>query len=193
MNNGQLGSDPQARPPARRVERRGEPQTGAVFLADCSYSMEEVDGHGTDRRIDRLARVLAYILARTRLQALVCFNDIPTEAALKGRVLLPEPTGGTALHLALDYVGGIAPKPLRCIVLSDGVPNDVDLALAAARRLRPIVIDAYFVGADGDALALDFMRRLSACGGAGGAWGHFDLSETELVGAEVVLRITHQA
>jgi len=188
----------------RRVERRGEPVTGAVFLADCSYSMDERDGprgditswtsHGTGpRRIDRLAKVLDYVLRRVRLRALVCFSDVPEEVTLRGRVLLPEPSGGTALHLALDYVGGMVPPPERVIVLSDGSPNDVGLALAAGRRLAPMVIDAYYVGADGDRLALQFMADLAACGGAGGKSGVFDLAEPELVGEAVVLRLTGPA
>jgi hypothetical protein len=180
----------------RRVARSGEPETGAVFVADCSYSMDIRDG-GADgmfgsgpRRIDRLAKVLDYVLKRVRLRSLVCFNDVPVEVELKGRVLLPEPNGGTALHLALDYVGVIAPKPLRCIVLSDGSPNDPGMALAAARSLAPMVIDAYYVGRDNDQIALAFMAELARCGGPGGKSGVFDLSETQLVAETVLLRLT---
>lgn len=204
MNNGLTDRQSQASPSTpmpRRVERRGEPVTGAVFLADCSFSMDERDGARGEfswsatgpRRIDRLAKVLDYVLRRVRLRALVCFSDVPEEVTLRGRVLLPEPSGGTALHLALDYVAAMVPPPERVIVLSDGSPNDVGLALTAGRRLAPMVIDAYYVGADGDRLALQFMADLAACGGTGGKSGVFDLAEPELVGAAVVLRLTGPA
>lgn len=195
---------PQVPVPLRRVQRREERPVGAAIVADVSYSMSwgddvtfDVNGFhlpdGTpvgQRRIDRLAKVLAYVLTYTRLQCLVAFNDVPMDIVLEGHVRLPEPSGSTALHLALEHVHGIRPVPLRCMVLSDGSPNDVDLALRAARSLRPMVIDAYYVGPDGNEEALAFMRELARSGGPGGKSGVFDLSETRRVGEAIRLLLT---
>lgn len=193
MQNIGVSQQPRKLPQQRVVE------PGSVLVADCSLSMSTVDGArgfggfapiGAKRRIDNLAKVLGYLLSRTRLQALVCFNDCPIELELQGRLVLPEPDGGTALHLALEYVGGLAPKPRRVIVLCDGHPNVPLWALDAAARLRPTPIDAYFVGEDGDAEALAFMEQLARAGGPGGSWGRYDMTETNLLGEELRLRIT---
>lgn len=166
------------------------PRAGAVLLADCSISMALTDGGDGKRRIDRLAELIAYILQRTRLQGLVCFNDRPLEIALEGHLLLPEPDGTTALDLALDYVRTISPRPSSAIVVSDGQPNSEILALEAARSLQPMPIDAYYCGAEGDGPALAFMEQLARVGG--GRWGRFDLAEPRQLGEEIRLQITHR-
>lgn len=184
--------------PARRVARRQAPVMGAALLADCSLSMEERDGApgagmlfgGTGpRRIDRLAKVLDYLLTRVRVQALVCFGDSPVEIPLSGRVVLPEPEGSTNLALALEHVGTLRPVPTRCFVLSDGMPNSVEEALAWARRLRPMVLDCYYVGPEAYPPGLKFMAELSAAGGPGGRSGHFDLVDPVLLGSELERRL----
>lgn len=167
---------------------------GTVLLADCSGSMVTVDnppavGQGA-RRIDRLAEILGYLLSRVRLQALVCFADTPEEEILlAGHVAIPEPYGGTALHLALRHVLEMRPRPVRVIVICDGEPDDPGQALLAARLLRPAPLDAYFCGNDRDVFAADFMRRLSEAGGPGGRWGRFDLSQTQAIAEQLRLRI----
>lgn len=183
-------------PAPRRVERRSPPVLGAAILADVSSSMEDRDGPGGSglfgvgpRRIDRLAKVLDYLLTRVRVQALVCFSDAPVEVALSGRVVLPEPNGSTNLALGLTHVGALRPKPLRCIILSDGMPNSVEDALATARLLRPMVLDCYYVGPEGFATAMRFMEQLAACGGPGGRSGHFDLVDPVLLGSELHRRL----
>ena len=193
-------------PVLRRVIRPEEIPTGAVLLADCSYSMAWGDDGRYDRmgvqqpdftpagsrRIDRLARVLAYVLTYTRLQALVAFADAPVELPVSGRVALPEPSGGTALDLALEHVARMRPRPLKCMVLSDGSPNSPEAALTAARLLKPMVIDAFYLGPDEHAEALAFMRALAACGGPGGKSGRFDLCEPLQVAETIRLRLTDQ-
>lgn len=185
----------------RRVVRPEEVPTGAVLLADCSYSMamrddavtgiESWDGSGP-RRIDRLAKVLAYVLTYTRLQALVAFGDAPMELPVSGRVALPEPSGGTALDLALEHVARMRPEPVRVMVLTDGQPNSPEAALAAARLLKPAVIDGYYVGAEGDEVALAFLAELAACGGPRGKSGRFDLFSPLAVAETIRLRLTDQ-
>ena len=180
---------------SRRVERRLAPQVGAVILADISSSMETQDQMGRDgfgmgeRRIDRLARVLDYILTRYRVQRLICFHDLPIEIELVGKIALPEPAGSTNLTLALEHVRSIVPVPDRLILISDGIPNSPETALAVARLLRPMIIDAYYVGPDRDYGGGAFMNQLAACGGPGGRSGHFDMADPLLLGREVEERL----
>lgn len=181
---------PDIKPPPRRVERRLVPAVGAVLLADISDSMNDRDsGPAGPRRIDRLAKVLDYILTRVRVQRLICFNDMPVEVPLVGQVALPEAGGSTALSVALEHVRGIQPRPERVILLSDGMPNSIELALDAARLLRPMVLDAYYVGPEAWQPGLDFMRAVSAACGPGGKSGHFSLAEPVLLGQEVERRL----
>lgn len=170
---------------------RAQVKPGVVLLADCSMSMSYHDQVGNPkRRIDGLADLLVYILQRTRLQGLVCFNERPIEVPLAGHIKLPEPSGGTALDLALWHIRGMVPRPTRVIVITDGEPNSEDLALAAARALQPMPIDAYYVGPEGNTPALAFMERLAKIGG--GRWGEFDLTEPMRLGEEIRLQITHR-
>lgn len=183
----------QALPPPRRVQRPQVPIRDAVIVADVSGSMDFRDGpvvsEFSPRRIDRLAKVLDYLLTRVRARMLICFNDVPIEVPLAGRVALPEPGGGTNLTLALDHVGCLVPKPQRVLVISDGIP-DVDVtALQAARALRPMVIDAYYVGADDFGDAKKFMADLAAAGGPGGRSGNFDMLDPVLLGSELEQRL----
>lgn len=178
---------------ARRVARPAGVVADAVILADLSESMSYRDDRPGERmplrRIDRLARVLDYLLARTRVRSLICFGDLPVEIGLVGRVRLPEPRGSTALDVALNFVGELRPAPRRCIVISDGEPNSVALALAAARRLYPMILDAYYVGPEGLDTALRFMADLAAAGGPGGRSGHFDMLDPVLLGGELHRRL----
>jgi hypothetical protein len=165
---------------------------GAVLLADTSFSMNTRDTLGGLRRIDHLAQVLGYLLSRVRLQALICFNTSAQEIALGGtQIKLPEPDGGTALELPLMMAAEIRPKPTKVIVLCDGEVNNQVAALAAARALRPIPIDAYYCGPDGpdSRAALEFMRRLSEAGGEGGQSGKFKLGDHTQIGEALRLRI----
>lgn len=178
-----------------KVTKPGAPpvRPGTVLLADCSGSMTTIDnppavGLGA-RRIERLAEILGYLLSRVRLQGLVCFADLPEEILLEGHVAIPEPAGGTALHLALRHVLEMRPRPVRVIVICDGEPDDAGQALLAARLLRPAPIDAYFCGNDRDVFAADFMRKLAEAGGPGGRWGKFDLSQTQAIAEQLRLRI----
>ena len=195
---GNLGTEPASRKLPQARAQAIKP--GSVLVADCSLSMSWVDSPegvyvtgapvGSMRRIDNLARVLAWLLSRTRLQALVCFNDAPYEVELAGRIRLPQPDGGTALHLALRHVAGLQPRPARVIVLSDGCPNVPEWALGEARALRPMPIDAYYVGPDGQSEPIAFMEQLAKAGGPGGRWGRYDMAEVAKVGEELRLRIT---
>lgn len=170
---------------------RAQVRPGVVLLADCSTSMlERDDPRNSKRRIDGLADLLVYILQRTRLQGLVCFHERPIEVPLEGHIKLPKCEASTALHLALAHVRTIVPRPTRIVLITDGEPNSEEQALAAARILQPMPIDAYYVGPEGNHVALAFMECLAKI--SGGRWGEFDLTEPHLLGEEIRLQITHR-
>lgn len=177
----------------RRVARPALPVQDAVILADISESMSERDAVRGERmpprRIDRLAKVLDYLLVRIRVRSLICFSDLPVEVPLVGRVQLPEPAGSTGLDVALRHVADLVPKPRRCIVISDGMPNSVSAALEAARALSPMILDAYYVGPDALDYALRFMADLAAAGAPGGKSGNFDMTDPVLLGSELHRRL----
>ena len=177
----------------RRVQRPASPIADAVILADISESMSERDGVRGERmplrRIDRLAKVLDYLLVRVRVRSLICFNDLPVEVPLVGRVALPEPAGSTGLDVALRHLKALVPRPAKVIVISDGMPNSVDDALATAHALYPTVIDAYYVGPDNLTAATGFMALLAAAGGPGGRSGNFDMLDPVLLGSELHRRL----
>jgi hypothetical protein len=138
-----------------------------IVLADVSTSMGELAGSRV--KIDLLQEALATIPASARV---VAFGSYPSDLGA-GR-LLPAPSGGTALHLALDHVGRM--PPARLLAISDGHPDDAGSALRAADRLGSVRIDVIYIGPDGDRIGMAFMRRLAR---GGGAAQHHDLARPQ--------------
>jgi hypothetical protein len=160
-----------------------------VALVDTSGSMAQREG--SRRRIDLLADVLQQVLAADPAIRIIAFASIPEEltGAEPGRNLrLPEPCGSTALHLAFERAAQ-GPRPNRLVVISDGSPDDPQAALAAAKALAPVIIDAYYVGPDDEHAAIGFMRALSFAGGRPGVSGLRSLARPEALAAEIRLRL----
>jgi hypothetical protein len=138
------------------------------------------------RRIDRLEGVLPEALQNAPGARLVAFGRRVRELAPPepgAPVRLPEPAGRTPLAQALHLVAKW--RPARVVVVSDGQPDDDQTALAAARALRPAVIDALFVGDPGDQAALRFMRTLALMGGRPGISGTRNLLESKALATEI--------
>ena len=74
---------------------------------------------------------------------------------------LPGAGGGTDLAGAFNFIGPWRPR--KTIVVSDGIPDDTDAALVAARRLTG-VIDTIYCGPDGHP-AISFLRSLNPLSG----------------------------
>ena len=143
-------------------------ETGAVaraaarpdlaILADVSASMGE--RAGTGRKVDALASSLASVLADAPAATTIAFATlaVPVPAGAP----LPAPSGGTALHLALEA----GADHRRLLVISDGQPDSADQALRVAERVAQagVRIDTLFIGSDGDREAIAFMRRLAQIG-----------------------------
>lgn len=143
---------------ARHRQRFDRAGSGVVVLCDTSSSMDE--SAGRRRKIDHLRDAVDGVIADLPDAVIVAFDSSPRRVTLAADI--PEPSGGTALHLALDEAA--RQRPAKTIVVSDGQPDSETTALAAAERL-PGVIDVIFCGRDSDAAALDFMRRLARLGG----------------------------
>jgi len=176
-----------------RLEAATQRRRGPVLLADVSGSMDRQDTMGGLRRIDHLAQLMGHLLSRTRLQALIAFETTPIHIPLAGAIQLPRPSGSTHLGLALDDVLHLSPTPTRCIVLCDGDVSDRDRALANAALLRPMPIDAFFVGDDNDLRAQAFLRQLVDAAGPGGSYAKHALGDHYRIAEDIILRLTHDA
>jgi hypothetical protein len=172
------------------------PQSGAVLLCDTSTSMCSIDTPGgVKRRIDHLAEVLAGVLSKVRVAHLLTFDTYVRELPLGTQIQIEPPSGSTALHLALEFVSELPGEISQLILLTDGSPDNDVLALAAMQRLqhaRPMLVRAYYCGAEGDRVAMAFLQRLIALAAPGSTVGRFNLSEPLKVTGELVLRLTHQ-
>ena len=127
-----------------------------LVLCDVSGSMQESAGGGR-RRIDHLREALAVVLRPDH--ALMAFATGATW--INSAAELPEPSGGTALELALALAA--TREPAATLVISDGQPNQPALALDVAKRV-PGIINVLYCGPDNDADALAFMRQLARTG-----------------------------
>ncbi len=128
----------------------------SVVLVDTSSSMCEPVGSRVRRRIDVLRDILEAVLPVTPAARLIAFDSIVRE--IDGAAALPEPSGGTMLHNALDFIAPLHPQQL--ILISDGEPQDAEAALTAARKLH-CVIRTYFCGDERNHAAIAFLRALS--------------------------------
>lgn len=168
------------------------PSSDSVLLCDTSASMGDSDTRGGRRRIDHLAEILADVLRRVRVRSLMTFDDWVREIPLGQSMDLPAPSGSTALHLALDAVGDMVPRPAELVLITDGEPNSEDWALEIAeRRLKRVVITAYYVGPEGDYAAMAFLSRLARCGAEGSAATYHSLAQVKQLAHSIVLQITH--
>ncbi len=138
----------------KRLDNAGQ---GVVILCDLSGSMAESAGGRT--KIEQLQEALDSVLNAQPTAQVVGFNSTAF-SLLGGR--LPDPSGGTALHLGLEEVA--RHRPGKTVVISDGLPDSPEAALAAAERLAGI-IDVIYCGPDSAAEAIEFMRRLARAGG----------------------------
>jgi hypothetical protein len=127
-----------------------------VVLADVSSSMDE--RAGSRKKIDVLREAMRLAVPPTA--TVIAFASVPQPVPYG--VEVPDPSGGTALHLALELAASYRPR--RTLVVSDGRPDSEALALEAAEAL-PGRIDVIYCGPDDDAQAIAFMHKLARVGG----------------------------
>jgi Mg-chelatase subunit ChlD len=132
--------------------------SGVVVLVDISGSMD-TPVSADQRRIDALRTILGTVLPSLPDARVVAFSD--TVAVLEPGKPVPEPGGGTALHLALERVQSMNPDHL--VVISDGEPADKQAAVTAARALDGCTINAYPCGSEDDRAGAAFLKTLCLC------------------------------
>jgi hypothetical protein len=160
----------------------------AALLFDNSGSMGARDIEGSARsRWDNGLVVLNNVVAQIPAVRIVTFGLHVQElhGFEAGSMSLPPPMGGTPLHAAFELAAANSPRPDRIVVVSDGLPDDAQAAFLAARTCAPCVIDALFVGRDGDRTALAFMRALALMGGRRGVAGLRSLSQPKALASEI--------
>jgi hypothetical protein len=163
--------------------------TLAALLVDTSGSM--AFPQSGRQRIDIAADVVRLTLNKVQHARIVLFNSFPVE--LTGldptvrSLKLPPAEGSTAMHLALDLVGGMTPRPSKIVMISDGEPDSAEAALTSARALAPCEIDAFHIGYDNDTAAIEFLRSLSQAGGLPGVSGVRSLEDPAALADEITL------
>lgn len=127
----------------------------SVILLDISGSMDEVVG--SKRKIDILRQAVSRQLLINEV-VLVFSSGCDRIASFQ---LIPEPFGGTAMHLGLQQAASYAPS--HTLVVSDGQPDCQKQALLAAKKLSG-VISTLYIGDDSDVDAISFMSELARIG-----------------------------
>ena len=144
--------------PKRDLVRAATPETedlpAVVILCDISGSMR---GQPMTRLREHLSQMWSEVSDFTKLFA---FADSIREVTSPEK--LPEAGGGTFLKEAFEHV--VSFWPPRTILISDGLPQDMEGSLEAAQKL-PGTIDAIFVGPETDRRGIEFMRRLTTANG----------------------------
>jgi hypothetical protein len=125
----------------------------------------DVSGSMLGRRIAELKRQAGQLRQQVPFARLVSFATEVREVESLDK--LPEPDGGTNLHLALAHAAKLSVA--ECVVFTDGHPADADACFAEAARI-PGVVHCIFCGdpEDRDARdAIEFCRKLSQTNGGG--------------------------
>lgn len=130
----------------------------AIILVDISGSMADYMSGGVSKwehakkAMENLQSTYAGKLA------IVSFHTTP-QLCIDGHI--GEPTGGTQLATALDFVQSLTSMPgVKVIIISDGQPQDAYEALERAKLLT-VEIDVIWIGEDNDLIGRDFMQSLA--------------------------------
>ena len=138
---------------AQRIN--GNPSGCSIMLLDVSGSMGEITHE--KRHIDILREALNRPLQPTEIA--IAFNSSCHQ--LNSLQSIPEPSGGTALHLAIIEAASLNPR--HTLIVPDGIPDYKKQALAAVKNL-PGIISTLFIGDDSDTDAIAFMSKLARVG-----------------------------
>jgi hypothetical protein len=153
----------------------------SMLLVDVSGSMDESLKNG-DRKITALREVVS-ILRETNPVPVAAFGG--GHAPVKFVDAVPEPTGGTPLHLGIEFSQDAGATHI--VVVTDGAPDSKSAALDAARRFAKSVamggvIDVFYVG-DGNDGGAEFCEMLASV--TGGAANVTDLEKPKELAAKI--------
>lgn len=144
-----------------------------IVLLDTSGSMASPANSVGERRIDALRGVVTGLRVRGHaFKQLVFNNDVMWSD------VIPEPSGGTNLTAALEFVEKASPEHL--IVVSDGEPDHDESATIVAKRLG-CKIDVFFVGPKGSC-GESFMGQLAKDTGGASETVSFKELEVKIAG-----------
>jgi Mg-chelatase subunit ChlD len=140
----------------------------AVVVVDISGSMENRDAGDGHRRVDVAKMELAKL--QKKLQGQIAVVEFNYDARWRRDGSLGEPTGGTNLAGALDYVRELVGPGLprvQVVVVSDGSPDLEETALNSAKALAGAgaKVSAVYVGPDNHDAGKLFLKRLAGIGG----------------------------
>lgn len=127
----------------------------SLILLDISGSMSE--NVGGKRKIDILRQAVNRQLLINEV-VLVFSSGCDRIASFQS---IPEPFGGTAMHLGLQQAASYTPS--YTLVVSDGQPDCQRQALLNAENLSGIISTLY-IGDDSDVNAIAFMAKLARVG-----------------------------
>lgn len=137
---------------SRRYQSSGNAE---IILCDVSSSMDE--SAGTRSKIAHLRDALKQTAQPHH--TILAFASSVTMVSHPDE--LPAPSGGTALELGLRTAA--QRRPHSTLVISDGQPNQPDVALREAEDL-PGIINVIYCGPESDTAAIEFMRKLARVG-----------------------------
>ena len=148
-----------------------------MLLVDCSGSMESRMQNGKSR-IEGLRDSYRDIVATGHVPT-IAFGG-PYDAQVRFVDRIPDPDGGTPLHLAIPFAKTYGAT--RLVVISDGCPDLPDQCRIAAKDFNG-QIDVVFVGEPGEAgsFFLDELAKLT-----GGKRFEGDLSTTKMITGMVI-------
>jgi len=133
----------------------------AIILVDVSGSMDLPDCPGNRKRYDLACEQLIRLQRDLSGQVAVIAWDNTARFCPGG--IPSQPGGSTDLANALKFVYPADGTGVRLIVISDGVPDDQQAALAEAQKFTT-KLDCVFVGPE-NGPGRDFLKRLAAASG----------------------------
>jgi hypothetical protein len=132
-----------------------------VILADLSGSMDQTVGFSGRTRRDVLAEALKNINTKYPDALIYAFGST-VERVYEPQQGLPPTMGGTDLAGALAHLRALTPKVTRLVVISDGQPDSIEMALTEALLLM-CEIGTIYCGDETNKKAIRFLRDLAAC------------------------------
>lgn len=158
---------------------RVQKDANIFLLIDCSGSMHTTMQNGKTR-ISGLRETVKSIMSEKQMP-MIQFGMGSGPSVVE---YVPDPQGGTPLHLAIDLAR--TQECSRAIVISDGQPDSTRDAMESAKRFGGR-IDVVFVGDPGD-FGEAFLKQLAESTGGESFTG--DLSEPKLLAQGVMGLLT---
>jgi hypothetical protein len=152
----------------------------AVFARSVTNPVALSPAQFGGRAIDKLREAVNQIQSSaTEAIPMIAFGG-PYDAQVRFVDVVPEPDGGTPLHLAIPLAKEYGAT--RLVVVSDGSPDLRDQSMSEARAFGGR-IDVVFVGKPGDGGAL-YLKALAAA--TGGTMLQGDLSEVKKIASVII-------